>query len=291
MPMKTKKNEKKSPKKVEKKGGTPKTQAKKSSKKTESKTSAPIEKKGKKSASRYTIIQQLLSDYCQKHGKKLGKKFNLYASEITKRTINDPIKQIENNFDLIYSKYVEGSNVPDKKFPNEFEYYYFADKLVGDIVLDGVMIGVKFDDGTEKFNHKAFASDMWFYYTQNMHKYLRLNYNDSPVAWFDIEDTDNKTYVNYVVRVDSAIPMPTPKGQGGGKKKEPKAEEPKSEKPVESEADKQAERQLELAKIQADIEKSKASQEKSKAITQALQDLKSGLITKADFDLILRALS
>jgi hypothetical protein len=48
---------------------------------------------------------------------------------------------------------------------------------------------------------------------------------------------------------------------------------------------------LELAKIQADIEKSKASQEKSKAITQALQDLKSGLITKADFDLILRALS
>jgi hypothetical protein len=228
-----------------------------------------------------------LSDYCKKHGKKLGKKFNLYASEIAKRTINDPIKQIENNFDLIYEKYVEGSNVPDKKFPNEFEYYYFADKLIGDITLDGVMIGVNFDDGTEKFNHKAFASDMWFYYTQNMHKYLRLNYNDSPVAWFDIESTDNKTFVNYVVRVDSPIPMPTQKEKGAAKKEEPKPEEPKSEKPVESETDKQ----IELAKIQADIEKSKASQEKSKAISQALQDLKSGVITKADFDLILKALS
>jgi hypothetical protein len=221
---------------------------------------------------KYRSIQRLLSDYCKANGKNLGKKFNKYASEIAKGEKDVPLKYIEDNFDAIYVKYIESSDVK-KEFPNNFPFYEFSDKLLSNPVYDGVMIGVRFDDGTEKFDFKGNAGEVLDYYRLMMHKYLRLNYNDSPYAEFHIADTDGKKFVDYEVRADGS-PKPSAPTTPAAEKPTPQAT------PTQAGA----------TQADVDLARAKADEEKAKAVKLALEMLKDGLITKEEFAEILKAL-
>lgn len=252
-----------------KKRGTKKTSAK--SKKTKKPNSGG---QSNTKENKYRSIQRLLSDYCKANGKNLGKKFNKYASEIAKGEKDVPLKYIEDNFDSIYIKYVESSDVK-KEFPNNFPFYEFSDKLLSNPVYDGVIIGVKFDDGTEKFDFKGNAGEMLDYYRLMMHKYLRLNYNDSPYAEFHITETDGKTFVDYEVRADGS-PKPTPT--------QPTPTQPTPTTTTTTPT------QAGATQTDVDLARAKADEEKNKAVKLALEMLKDGLITKAEFAEILKAL-
>lgn len=276
-----------------KKRSTPKKSTKKS---TVKKGQTPNENKastGTSKINRYTKVQRILSDYCKANGHKLGRKFNAYASLINKKTEGTPIKEVENNIDYLYKIYVEGADVP-KDFPNDFPFFEFADKLNSDPTYDGVMIGISFDDGTEKFEFKGLAMDMWFYYTENVHRYLRVNYNDSPFAWFQIkegeEGTDGKTFVNYEIIVDRPMPKEeTGGGTGGGTGKPDKDKDKDKEVPTPTptptpDGGKGA------SDNDVKVAKAKAEEEKAKAIAKALDLLMDNKITQEQFDRILKAL-
>jgi hypothetical protein len=254
-----------------KKVGTKKTTKKK---KGSAKPSGGAERTPK--VNRYRVVQKILSDFCKQNGKNLGKKFNKYASEIAIGEKDVPLKEIENNIEQIYLKYVTSTEVI-KQFPNNFPFYEFSDKLLSSPTYDGVMIGVYFNDGTEEFQFKGNAGDMLDYYRLNMHKYFRANYNDSdPLVEFNIAETDSKTFVDYEVRVGqmpSGTPPPTPTPT-------PTPTPPTPPRPPEG------------GTTQADVDlaRAKADEEKAKAIKLALEMLKDGLITKEDFADILKSL-
>jgi hypothetical protein len=111
-----------------------------------------------------------------------------------------------------------------------------------------------------------------------MHKYFRKNYNDSPVAEFDIAETDSKTFVDYIIRIGgmpSGEPTPTPTT-------------PTPTTPPTTPTPTQPERGATQGDV--DLARAKADEEKAKAIKLALEMLKDGLITKEDFADILKSL-
>ena len=236
------------------------------------KSKAPRKDKGsKRGSTRYNSIQKILSEYCKVNDKHLDGKFNYYASLINKGTIGTPLEQVRANFDVIYNTYIEegkdSSSKASKIFPNEFEFYEFADKLISDPVFDGVVIGIDFNDGREKFSFKGTSLDMLDYYRIYMHKYLRANYNSSPTAMVVISDTDGKGYVDYGIVVGTS----SSKGKEEGAKGVP--QEPKG-----------------ASQTDADVARAKADEERAKVVMKALELFEKGLLSSEQLDMILTKL-
>lgn len=251
---------------------------KKTTKKTKGSAKPSVGAGSTTKVNKYRAIQKMLSDFCKDNGKNLGKKFNKYASDIAIGEKDVPLKFIQDNFEQIYKKYVVSTEVI-KQFPNNFKFYEFSDLLLSSPTYDGVMIGVFFEDGTERFEFRGNAGDMLDYYRLNMHKYFRKNYNDSPVAEFDIAETDSKTFVDYIIRIGgmpSGAPTPTPTPT-------PTTPQPTTPTPT-------TPTQVGATQGDVDLARAKADEEKAKAIKLALEMLKDGLITKQDFADILKSL-
>lgn len=257
--------------KREKKTTSDKDKKKKVSKSRGSSKKKSANKRGKRTstsqgrvASRYNLVQRILKAYCDSNDKRLGRKFNYYASKINKATAGVPIEQVENNIDELYAIHVE-SNAKRRVFPNDFPFYEFADKLISDPSLEGVKIGLVFKDNGNDFEFEGDSSDMLDYYRINLHKYLRTNYNDSPVAVFRILETDETTYVDYEIVVLGSGQVPS---GGRGVPQEPS-------KPKESE--------------EGDA-KARADEARAKAVLKALELFEKGLLSKEQLDMILTKL-
>ncbi len=240
-----------------------------------SKSKAPRKDKGsKRGSTRYNSIQKILSDYCKVNDKHLDGKFNYYASIINKGTIGTPLEQVRANFDVIYNTYIEqgkesGKGVP-RIYPNEFPFYEFADKLISDPVFDGVVIGIDFNDGREKFSFKGTSIEVLDYYRIYMHKYLRTYHGSSPPAFFSIVDSDSNQ-VDYEVITDK-------KKSGDGDKKGdvpkvPSGTEPKG-----------------ASQTDADVARAKADEERAKVVMKALELFEKGLLSSEQLDMILTKL-
>lgn len=257
-----------------KKDSTPKKgKPRKSSGKATNK--APRKDKGsKRGASRYNSIQKLLSAYCKDNGKHLDGKFNYYASLINNGTEGTPLEQVRDNFDVLYTTYVEqgkesGKRVP-KIYPNEFPFYEFADKLISDPVFDGIVIGVKFDDGRESFSFKGDSVAMLDYYRIYMHKYLRTYHSTSPPAFFSIVGSDDDS-VDYEVITDKKKPG---EGDKNGEEKKPMPSESKG-----------------ASQTDVDIARAKADEERAKTLMKALELFEKGLLSAEQLDTILNKLA
>lgn len=223
--------------------------------------------------SRYNKIQKLLSSYCKANDKHLGSKFNYYASRINKGTLNEPLDQVESNFDVIYGIYVE----PIKKvFPDYFPFYEFSDKLISDPVFEGVEINVDFVDEDEEYELKGNSDEVLDEFRFGLYKYLRDNYNVSPVAMFRIVSTDDVTFVHYNVFVTEELKKKV-KEEAEKVKEAPEVKEEVKEPLKVSEVDqelalKQKQIELEQKQIELEKEKQKTISDKLKAIKE-LKDL------------------
>ncbi len=243
-------------------------------------------KKSARGSSRYRTIQKILSDYTKEQGIKLGKGFNKAVSELYRRTKGQPLKFVEQNIDVLYSDYLGQATVV-QQFPDGFPFYQFMDTVAMPI-FDKVQIGVSFQDAQESFDYQGTAFDVQSWYSSNLHPYLRQNYNESPTAYFQIIDTDNKTYVRYQVVAgqmgagvspaaisDEEIEEKEQKAPAKPKKEE---KAPAAEKEVEIEREKQQtiQKQIELeASKQKSLEKEiELTKEKQKANAEKMKQIK-----------------
>lgn len=318
--------ERREPKKE--KSATKSSKKSKKTEKSEKKQAEPTPENPKKPMSRYNRVQKILGKYCRENDKHLGRGFNVYASQISKRTANLSLEEIERNIANIYFLYVEASNMP-KNFPDDVPFYLLPDLIVGDPVFDGVIIEVSFSDAEANFYFKGFVNDFFEYFKEKMYRHLRFYYGDSQgLAVFKIENTDNLFFVEYSIQTNGEASSKSPKQEADNEQEEEseeKGQQQEEEKPKKQKKDKtkeqkkkkkdkkrkERERQEQQRdkdderKTQVEIERQKTLQQEAQAkIKQAEADiqkaetlkvyaemLKNKEITADQFNAILKVLS
>lgn len=163
-------------------------------------------------SNRYRDVQKILSGYTKSKQIKLGKDFNKAAGEIYRNTQGSPLKHVQENMDRIYLEFSGVKALIEKEFPDDIPFYNFLQEILSPI-YDGVVIGIKAKDSRGEdsvdVDFKGYADDVESVYKESVHAYCRKNYNDSPVAYFKILDTDNKTFVDYELVTDREADVPT----------------------------------------------------------------------------------
>ncbi len=163
-------------------------------------------KKIARGSSRFRTIQAILGNYGKEQGIKFGKDFNKMASHLHEKVKGTPLKYVEDNIAMLYERYLKPASV-EHEFPDGFEFYMFTENL-SRTVFNRIKIEVYFKDEQEEFSYVGFSNDVEMWYKDILHPYLRMHYNESPVAVFEISDTDNKTYVKYNVVTGTEAMIP-----------------------------------------------------------------------------------
>lgn len=255
--------------------------AKKNSK-TKKKIVSPKKKVSKKSKvakvvlpkarklNRYNEIQKYLSSYARETGVKFGKDFTKIASQINQHTQGKPLKYVEQNIGEIYKEHFEKAKIKSE-FEESFPFYNFESVLMSPM-FDNMLISYSMDDGFEQFEISGETMEVIEYFKSGTYRYLRTYYNDSPVAIFKLEDTDNKTFVKYVVDVSASS-----RAESTG--------DTKITPPVDDKATGGAKGDT-ASLIALEQEKQKTSQEQRKTMEMALELIKAGFTKEEVIKLI-----
>lgn len=139
-------------------------------------------------------------------------------------------------------------------------------------MFDNMLISYSMDDGFEKFETSGETMEVIEYFKSGTYRYLRTYYNDSPVAIFKLEDTDNKTFVKYIVDVSASSRAQSPEGA--------QISTPADEKTTGGAKGETA------SLIALEQEKQKTSQEQRKTMEMALELMKSGFTKEEIIKLI-----
>lgn len=206
-----KESPKQTPPKAKKKAVAQKDDKRQTKKTKPSKQAKP---KTKRKPSRYNALQKILSAYGKSKGIKFGKTFNKKVNELALRTTHvkkekgkivettyDPLKYIEQNIDAIYSEYLSVKDDVERNFDSSFQWFHYAERFL-QFKFNTVLIRIYFKDdiAEEPFIYEGLANDVVSWWrTSGLYPHLRKYWSDSPeIARFNLEDTDNSTFVNYV---------------------------------------------------------------------------------------------
>lgn len=213
---------------------------------------------------RWNSVQKIYSAFLKKQDIHVGRYFNKQAAEIYRRTKDQPLKYIRQNIATLYDEWIEQKDV-EREFPDNIDYFSFSDR-VQDPRFENVVIKVYFKDDMAEFAHEGYSLeiDNWYRY-DGLYKHLRQFYDTSPVAKFQIDGTDNKTFVNYVV-ASQDIP-PEEAEEIFKKQKEVDVAEPEfiAKKKKEEEIDEKGRRKLD---IELTREKKLLAKEKAKLVKE-----------------------
>lgn len=158
---------------------------------------------------RYNAIQKILSAYGREADIKFGKDFQKICSQFNALTKQYPLKFVEQNVEQLYIDLMKKS--PEKSdFPKEFPFYKLEETL-NTPQFDGITITYDFDDGLTQFTATGDAFAVLDEYKAGCYRYLRNNYDGSDnMAVFRLVETDNKTFVKYIIDVGERKVTETP---------------------------------------------------------------------------------
>lgn len=173
---------------------------------------AKIKKRKPRELTQFNKIQKMLAQYAKENKLDLGKDFNKYAKNIYDQNKNIDPKFIEQNIDQMFddfSGYVEGEpEVKKRDFDPSFPFYQAVEIFLNEKYA-GVRLIVRIADGdvSDVFEGSNDEFSEWFH-TKGIYKHLRDYYNDSPVAMFNLKNTDWSTLAEYSIDVFGGTAMP-----------------------------------------------------------------------------------
>lgn len=246
--------------------------------KSTARTNRPKSKSKKKKriygSNKFRTVQSILSAYAKENGIKLGKSFNTVAGQLYQKTKGHPVKFISQNIDQLYKQFTEPVVEIPREFPDGFPFYQFLEKIE-EPIFDNVKISIQMADGMiddPDFAAEGDRNTVGEYYRENVHRYLRVHYNESPPAIFKILATDNTTFVDYEIQPGIGEVAPP------AEKTEEKKEETKKETAPAAEElkAKELEKQILEKQIELEREKQKTAQMSIEKAKQALELAKAG---------------
>lgn len=244
--------------------------------------------------SRYNITKKILKEYLDSREIKLKRdEFNKIAKKLYEHTKNTPLKFVGQNVDNIYESFLESRTERPKPFEVQFPFYNFSDIMISH-KYRGVRIVIYFENPSEqekRFEYEGEANEVNYWFrNEGLYAHCRLYYNESPVAFFKLVSTDDKTYAEYVIVTGAEMTggdnmlglknklvtlYETLKKNAPKKEEEPTPTPPPTTPTEPTETDKQ----IELAKInletkKVDLESEKTKLEATKEQNKLIENLK-----------------